>query len=67
MTERDADHIDESPSRKSTRASIVAVAMGLTAFNAPMSLWGVMLVSGMVWWGLHMVAGLKIKWSYRDC
>ncbi len=60
------NHINESPARKSVGAYVVAVALGITAAKAPLPLWGALLVGGMVWWGLHMVAGLKIRWSYRD-
>lgn len=66
MTEQTSDHANESPARKSTGAYIVAVAIGITAFSAPIPFWGAMLIGGMVWWGLHMVAGLNVKWSYRD-
>jgi len=60
------DHIDESPGRKSIGAYVVAVALGITAAKAALPLWGPLLVGAMVWWGLHMVAGLKIRRSYRD-
>jgi hypothetical protein len=60
------DHIEESPARKSIGAYIVAVALGITAVSAPMPSWAALLVGGSAWWGLHMVAGLKIKWSYRN-
>jgi hypothetical protein len=61
MTE---EHIDESPARKSLGAWIVAMALGVTAASTTMPWWGALLVGLGTWYGLHKVAGLKIKWSY---
>jgi hypothetical protein len=61
-----ADHIDESLRRKSFGAAYVAWALGVTAYAAPMPWWGALLVLVVALLGLHMVAGLKFKWSYPD-
>jgi hypothetical protein len=58
--------INESPDRKSIGAYIVAVAVTFSVIYAPLSWWQATLVFLAVWWGLHMVAGLNIKWSYSE-
>ena len=60
------DHVDENPVRKSTGAVMVAIALAITAARAPMP-WGEAIALGtLAWWGMHMAAGLKIKWRYPD-
>jgi hypothetical protein len=51
------------PVRKSFGAFLVAWALVVVAIYAPLPWWGAVLVGLAVWLGL--VAGLKIKWSYR--
>jgi len=62
----DRDHIDENPRRRSFGALWVASALGVAAYAAPMPWWGAALVMVVALFGLHMVAGLKFKWSYPD-
>jgi len=65
MSDQEDTAINESPARKSMGAYIVAVAVGLTAAFAPLHGWQALAVGAAIWWGLHMVAGLNIKWRYR--
>jgi cell division protein FtsW (lipid II flippase) len=60
----DMDHVHER--RKSFGAMWVALAIAVTAYAAPLPLWGVALVFVVTLVGLHMVAGLKLRWVYPD-
>jgi hypothetical protein len=62
----DMDHVHESSRRKSFGAMWVALAIAVTAYAAPLPLWEVALVFVVTLVGLHMVAGLKLRWVYPD-
>lgn len=65
MTDQDNDSaINESLSRKSHGAAIVTLACFYAFVSAPLLWWQALIVAAAIWVGLHMVAGLNIKWHY---
>lgn len=61
-----SDNLDrmllENPDRKRGGIGLVSVVVMLVAFRADMSLLEIALAMAITFWGLHMVAGLRIRW-----